>query len=125
MAPFYWMQFFPRDTIMLTRSKKLKIFVVKTYLREGLEKAWLKWQQFVVFSVPSLICRLSSLITGISLACPLVRDSLSSCLGPDREMKDEMEIVTDAITVLLIEGEAKWSQEWLGFVWTQSTPFSD
>jgi hypothetical protein len=31
--------------------------------------------------------------------------------GSAREMKDEMEIVTDANTVLLIEGEAQLSQE--------------
>lgn len=34
---------------------------------------------------------------------------LSPVCHPDTEMKDEMEIVTDAITVLLIEGEAKLS----------------
>lgn len=34
---------------------------------------------------------------------------LSPVRHPDTEMKDEMEIVTDAITVLLIEGEAKLS----------------
>lgn len=32
---------------------------------------------------------------------------LSLVRHPDTEMKDEMEIVTDAITLLLIEGEAK------------------
>lgn len=44
---------------------------------------------------------------------------------PDTEMKDEMEIVTDVITLLLIEVEAKLSLPWLGFVWTESTPRSD
>ena len=35
---------------------------------------------------------------------------LSPVRHPDTKIKDEMEIVTDAITVLLIEGEAKLSQ---------------
>lgn len=34
---------------------------------------------------------------------------LLSLVSPDTEMKDEMEIVTDAIMLLLIEGEAKLS----------------
>lgn len=34
---------------------------------------------------------------------------LSPVRHPDTEMKDEIEIVTDAITALLIEGEAKLS----------------
>lgn len=50
---------------------------------------------------------------------------LSPVCHPDTEMKDEMVIVTDAITGLLIEGEAKLSPAWLGFVWTESMPRSD
>lgn len=50
---------------------------------------------------------------------------LSLVSHPDTEMKDEMEIVTDAITLLLIEGEAKLSPAWLGFVWTEPMPRSD
>lgn len=48
---------------------------------------------------------LSVLMIGLSLLSVL----LSPVRNPHTEMKDEMEIVTDAITVLLIEGEAKLS----------------
>lgn len=50
-------------------------------------------------------CRSSGLMIGLALLSVL----LSLVSHPDTEMKDEMEIVTDAITLLLIEGEAKLS----------------
>ena len=89
----------------------------------GLEWALLKWQQLVV---------LCSLSVPLDLLAVCFNDRpepqsvlLSPVRHPDTEMKDEMEIVTDAITVLLIEGEAKLSPPWLGFVWTESMPRSD
>lgn len=61
------------------------------------------------------------LMIGLALLSVL----LSLVRHPDTEMKDEMEIVTDAITLLLIEGEAKLLPVWLGFVWTEPMPRSD
>lgn len=61
------------------------------------------------------------LMIGLALLSVL----LSLVCHPDTEMKDEMEIVTDAIMLLLIEGEAKLLPDWLGFVWTEPMPRSD
>lgn len=68
-----------------------------------------------------LICWSSASMTGLGVRVP----SFPLSPQPDTKMKDEMEIVTDAITALLIEGEAKLSAAWLGFVWSESMPRSD
>lgn len=76
----------------------------------------------LLFSLDVPVCLLDVCFNGKS-------GDLSVLLSPvshhDTKMKDGMKIVTDAITVLLIEGEAKLSPPWLGFVWTQSMPRSD
>lgn len=89
----------------------------------GLLRALLKWQKFV--HSLSLYVPLDLLVVCFNDTSGSQSVLLSPVCHPDTEMNDEMEIVTDAITVLLIEGEAKLSPPWLGFVWTESMPRSD
>lgn len=85
---------------MRTRTQ-LKQFPMDVYASEGVTKIF-----FALFPCMfSWICCSSVLMIGLGLLSVL----LSPVCHPDTEMKDEMEIVTDAIMVLLIEGEAKLS----------------
>ena len=107
---------------METRQKRT-FFTVTVCAGRGLDRALSKWQQFVVLF--SLLVPLDLLVVCFNDRSEPPSVLLSPVCHPDTQMKDEMEIVTDAITALLIEGEAKLSPPWLGFVWTESMPRSD